>query len=628
MKDNRQQIITFIFTDIQGSTQLARSLDQDYPQVLATYREVIRKVVARNFGLIIDSAGDGFFITFKDVLQGVRAAGEIQAKLARSQFPKEAEVLVRIGIHTGFAVATESGYTGLAVHKTSRICDAAHGGQVLLSYDAARTVEAELTNGYQLENLGRYQLKGFDTPEELFQLKGPELKTLFPAPRVLAALPVIAVLPFLNQARDQEDQYFCEGLSTDIIHSLSRVPGLRVVARSASCVFRSRDEEIVAIGRKLKANGVLHGVMLKSRDKLELTVELTDVDLGQAIWSSHFKTNLQDIFSVQDEITKNIANAYGVEYNPVNPVVKIDRVRPQNIEAYDFYLKGRRFYYQFSKQSVLFALEMFQQAMQIDPDFALAYAGAADCYSYLYMYDHSSEENRRAAEQVSIKAIELCPASAEAHASRGVVLSLSGRFSEAETSFEKAISLDPQLFEAYFQYARVEFASGNIEKAAGLFRDANRIRPEDYQSLLLAAQCFESMGLSSRAREVREEGIAMVEQQLKLNPGDTRALYLGANGLAALGEKEKALIWLHRALTLEPDDAMLLYNAGCIYALVGMIDESLESLERSIQAGLNQKSWFVNDPDIAPVRHCTRFKTLLQKLDGAERLARKPVIGS
>ncbi|MDH3652038.1 MAG: tetratricopeptide repeat protein [Saprospiraceae bacterium] len=618
MRDDRQQILTFIFTDIQSSTQLARSLEQNYSLLLSQYRQLIRKAIAKHFGLVIDSAGDGFFVTFRDPLEAAMAAGQMQKDLAKAKWPQGAEVRVRMGLHTGIAVAAESGYTGLAVHKTSRICDAAHGDQVLISSSTAKAVEAKLTGGYSIKHLGKFQLKGFDKPEEIYQLCVDGVKQDFPPPRVLPALPVVAVLPFYNQDKDPEQEYFCDGISTDIIHALSRLPGLRVVARSASCIFKSDSDNIVDVGKKLKANGVLHGAMRKFDHKIDLTVELTDIDLDESLWSSQFEADLHDVFVVEDEITQHIANSFGVEYRGFSPARKMERVRPQNIEAYDFYLKGRRFYYQFSKQSVLFALQMFQQAIQIDPDFALAYAGAADCYSYLHMYDEPTEANLLAAEQVSRKAIDLCPSSAEAHASRGAVLSLSKDYTQAEECFEKAIALDPQLFEAYYLYARVEFAAGNLEKAAGLFRDANRAQPEDYQSLLLAAQCFDSIGLTERATEVRDEGISMVEQQLKLNPGDTRALYLGANGLAALGQKEKALSWLQRALTLEPHDPMLLYNAGCIYALAGMETEALESLERSVQAGLTQKEWYVNDPDLHSVRDCERFRALLQTLDEVE----------
>lgn len=621
-------MITFVFTDIQGSTQLARTLEEAYSDLLSLYRDAIRRSVSKHSGRIIDSAGDGFFITFPDPLSAVLAAAEMQMNLSTTRFPHDVEVRVRIGIHSGYAVSSESGYTGLAVHKTSRICDAAHGGQILISSDTARLISAALPSDYQLNTLGRFQLKGFDISEEIFQLDIPGLNRDFPPLRVLEALPVIAVLPFFNKARDQQVEYFCEGLSTDIIHALSRVPGLRVVARSASCAIRSHEEDILEIGRKLKANGVLYGSLLKTADRIDLNVELVDIDLSETLWSSHIEAGLHDIFSVEDQITKNIANSYGVEYQPVSNIRRMERVRPQNIEAYDFYLKGRRFFYQFSRQSVQFALQMFQQAIHIDPDFALAYAGAADCYSYLHMYEHSSAGNRSAADQVSAKAIELCPSSAEAHASRGVALSLSGKFSEAEACFEKAIALDPQLFEAYFLYARVEFAAGNVEKAAGLFRDAHRVRPEDYQSLFLAAQCLESMGLQPRSRELIREGIIIVEQQIKLNPGDTRALYLGANGLATLGVKDKALLWLQRALTLEPDDPMVLYNAGCVYALLGMQDEAFESLERSIDAGLTQKNWFVHDLDMDSLRQCEKFKELLQKLDEREKSMGYGITGS
>jgi tetratricopeptide (TPR) repeat protein len=231
------------------------------------------------------------------------------------------------------------------------------------------------------------------------------------------------------------------------------------------------------------------------------------------------------------------------------------------------------------------------------------------------MYEDPSPANLQAAEQFSQKAIELSPSLAEAHTSRGIALSLSKDYAGAEECFEKAIALDPRLFEAYYHYARMSFAAGNLQKAAGLFRDANRVRPEDYQSLLLAAQCFEKTGFAARAQEVREDGVAIVEEHLKLNPGDTRALYMGANGQAALGNSMAAIQWLQRALFLEPDDPMLLYNAGCVYALMGMEEEALASLDRAVDAGLNQKDWFEHDPDLNGLRSTDRFQEILRKID-------------
>jgi tetratricopeptide (TPR) repeat protein len=194
-------------------------------------------------------------------------------------------------------------------------------------------------------------------------------------------------------------------------------------------------------------------------------------------------------------------------------------------------------------------------------------------------------------------------------------LSLFKEYSEAKACFEHAISLDPLLFEAYYLYARVCFAKGDLAKSAGLFRDANRVRPDDFQSLLLAAQCFEKKGFNTRAKEVREDGVAIVTQHLKLYPGDVRALCMGANGQAGLGNKIQAIKWLQRALTLEPDDPMTLYNAGCIYALMNMEEEALEALSRAVDAGISQKEWFENDPDLDELRKSRKFSVIWKKLD-------------
>lgn len=614
MPDKIQQIRTFVFTDIKGSTHLARKLGEHYPSMLSTYRSTIRGVIKTYDGIEVDCTGDGFFIAFSLPVNAARAAIDIQKKLKTIQWPEEIEIHVRIGIHTGRGVRTDSGYTGLAVHMTSRICDAAHGGQILLSASATREIEHKMENS-QIDCLGKFHLKGFETPQEICQLTVDGLQLEFPPPRVLPALPVIAVLPFRDESQSQENAYFFEGVSTDIIHALARLPGLRVVARSASRAFKRSKEDIFDIGSKLNANAVLHGSMQKQNQKIRISFKLADIDERTERWSRELSGDLDDIFEMQDAMTQQVAESLGVSYQQIIPTKQGVQFRTQSIESYDFYLKGRRFYYQFSKQSVLFALQMFQKAIQIDYDFALAYAGAADCYSYLYMYEDPNQFNRQSAEQMSLKAIELNPSLAEAHASRGVVLSLSKDYVEAEACFEKAISLDPQLFEAYYLYARVEFAAGKLQKAAGLYRDANRVRPDDYQSLLLAAQCFEKLDFFDRAKEVREDGIEIVKHHLKLNPGDTRALYMGANGQAALGNHLMASKWLQRALLLEPDDPMLLYNAGCIYALMGMHEEGLESLDRSVDAGLTQKEWFANDPDLNGLRSQPRFHKILEKLD-------------
>lgn len=331
------------------------------------------------------------------------------------------------------------------------------------------------------------------------------------------------------------------------------------------------------------------------------------------MWSGRFDREMQDVFIILDEIAAGVAGAFEVKATP-DRVRNIQSIHTSNVEAYDYYLRGRQLYYQYSKQGVEAALQMFRHAIDVDGRYALAYCGLADCYSYLYMYVTSSDENAEEADTASRRALDLDPLLAEAHASRGLALSLKCCFEEAEAAFEQAIELDPQLFEARYFYARTSFAQGKLEKAAQLFDEAYWTRPEDYQSPLLTGQIYDALQLPERAEEVRRRGVAAAEQHLTLNPDDTRALYMGANGLVALGESEKGLVWLQRALALEPHDAMLLYNAGCIYALLKEADEALDCLERSVETGLTQKEWYENDSNLDALHTHPRFKALLDAM--------------
>jgi adenylate cyclase len=612
MTQYRKHKLTFCFTDIKGSTKLAIKLGKDYPKVLDGYRGIIRSELHNYNGQVIDSPGDGFFISFSDPVAAVKAVSSIQQKISGYHWPKNEQVLVRIGLNTGEAIESGNGYTGLEVNKTARICDAARAGQVLLS-SSTRDSIIEFSDGLQeMKSLGKYELKDFETPEELFQLIVPHLNNEFAPPRTLPSLPVVAVLPFTNLSKDPDQEYFCDGISAEIISALARIQGLRVVARSSSFALKGQVHDARKTGQVLSAAYLLEGTVQTLNKRLHITVELVDTKTGFTLWSGQFDRLLQDVFAIEDEIAQSVARTLDV------PVVaqksNVQDTQTRNIEAYDFYLRGRTFYYKFSRQGIEFALQMFRKAIEIDASYALAYCGIADCYSYLYMYEEQSKANLEAAESASKKAIDLNPNLAQASASLGVALSLQKDYAAAEVAFEQAIKLDPRLFEAYYLYARVAFVEGKLDKAGGLFREANRVRPEDYQSLLLAGQCFDDLGMKRRAKEVREEGVKIVERHLLLNPGDTRALSLGANGLIILGQTEKSLEWLNRALALEPGDPMLLYNAGCIYSLGEMPDKAMDFLEKSVEEGLTQKGWYENDNNLDPLRTYPRFKRLLEKL--------------
>ena len=257
---------------------------------------------------------------------------------------------------------------------------------------------------------------------------------------------------------------------------------------------------------------------------------------------------------------------------------------------------------------------MFARAIVIDPDYARAFAGVADCCSFLYMWFEANEDNLREASAASRRAVELDPESAEGHASRGLALSLNRDYVEAEQEFETAIRLNPRLFEAYYFYGRARFTQGRNEQAAELFKSASGANPDDYQSLNLLGLCYRSMGRLDDAREARANSLRVIEHHLEFHPDDVRAIYMGAHALCETGDRARSLEWAAHALALDPEEASVLYNLACTYSLLGEEDKALDCLDNAFQHGFGHRDWFEKDPDFAPIRSHPRFQMLMQRL--------------
>jgi adenylate cyclase len=605
----------FFFTDMEGSTRIAQRLGAGYAMVLERYRAIIRAAVGHHRGKEIDTAGDGFFAVFDAPAEAVAVAVAVQRAFMVESLSGGISYKVRIGIHSGEAIlGPNGGYIGIEVHRASRVCNAAHGGQVLLSDATAHAVASNLPEGVRLQEVGEFWLKDFDRPEKLHQVFISGVPSEFPPPRTSLQTHTIAVLPFQNQGGDPKWDNFCDGMAEEIIVALGKVQGLQVISRSSVFALKNRkDLDFLETGRKLRASALLTGAVRFSGKRLRITAELSDVESCINLWSGRYDRLMEDVFSVQDEIAANIASALRVKLVS-RQIRDISSTQTSNINAYDYYLRGRRFYEQFSRQGIEFAAQMFRKAIEEDESYALAYCGLADCFSYFFLYVEDSEKHLIAAHDLSMKALEIDPLLAKAHVSRGIALSLVKEYEASESSFERAIELDPRLYEAWYWYGRVCFTMGKLEKAVRLFEKAHTLSPGDYQAILLAAQVYADLGLDARALESRLKGVDRAEQALNINPADTRALYFGANGLAALKEKEKAMQWLSRALAMDPNDTMLQYNAACVYALLGMNEEALNCLEHSVALGLSQKGWFDNDSNLDVLRGEPRFEALRAQL--------------
>jgi tetratricopeptide (TPR) repeat protein len=332
------------------------------------------------------------------------------------------------------------------------------------------------------------------------------------------------------------------------------------------------------------------------------------------MWSERYDRKLEDIFAIQDEIAESIVQALEVTLSPKERRA-IQNVATRDIQAYDFYLRGRKYFYEFDRRNWELARQMYERAIKLDPNYALAYAALADCYSFLFMYAGSSERERTLAEEASRKALELDPDLAEAHASRGMVLSLSKKHDQAAEHFEKAIALNPKLYEAFYFYARASVAQGNYLKAARLYEQAIEVRPEDYQVHLLLPQVYRSLGRPEETAATYRDGIVKARRHLELNPEDVRALYLCGGALVETGNVEEGLEFVNRAVTIAPNETGLLYNVACIYSNVGRLDEALDYLENAVRAGYNHRDWMEKDSDLDPLRTHERYKALLKKID-------------
>ncbi len=429
---------------------------------------------------------------------------------------------------------------------------------------------------------------------------------------VVSAAKSVAVLPFTNMSADADNEYFTDGMAEEIINALNKVQSLRVAARTSSFAFKGKNEDVGEIGRKLKVSTVLEGSVRKMGNRLRITAQLVNVADGYHLWSERYDRELEDVFAIQDDISQAIVKALKVILSE-GEKKQIEKARVENVQAYDYYLRGRQ-YYHIHRKSLEYARQMFNRAVETDPEYARAYSGVADTCSLLYMYFDARDFNLKQADIASAKALELEPDLAEAHVARGLAVSLIKRFDEAEREFETAMKLDPKLFEAAYWYGRALEAEGRFQEAAKMYERAQVLRPEDYQAPSFLAQAYKALGMVEESAAADRRAVRLMEERLELNPSDARAANLLAATYANFGDESKALEYAERSLAIDPDDAMLLYNVCCTYTLLGRNDEAIGCLERAVDKGFGHREWLDHDPDLNALRSNPRFLSIMRAM--------------
>lgn len=447
------------------------------------------------------------------------------------------------------------------------------------------------------------------TPEGIREDSAGYIESINQIETYVADGPSIAVLPFEDLSEDQDQVYFCEGFAEEILDALRKVPNLRVASRVASFLLAGKKPDFREVGSKLKVKSVLRGSCRKSSQKLYVSVQLIDTADGSLRWSRQYERPLKDIFDLEEEIENSVLKALNVA-KPDPPRAPRQRVDPK---VYDLFLRGLGCFAKHTTQDNIYARQLFKQVIDIAPDYGRAWATLAYTYGYSYMYFNATDVNLAEAKRTSKQAVKLAPELAESHVSAGIASCMDQNYKKAEDEFERAIEIDPKNFRAWYFYARAKVHEGELERALKLFERASRVRTDDYQSVLLQAQLYTSLGRKDKALEVTREGIERVRARLDLNPADNRALNMGAFALLRLGKGEEATSWMWTSLKNAPMDSIIQYNGACFYSLAGDIRHALDCLEHClIKVGNISREWLDHDSDLDNIRNHPRFAEIVR----------------
>src|SRR6266404_5577863 len=606
-----RRLSAILAADVVGYSRLMGVDEAGTLAALKTTRaDFVDGKVAQHGGRIVKLTGDGMLVEFPSVVNAVQCAAEIQRAMRdrNADVPQDRRIEFRIGVNLGDVIVEGDDIFGDGVNLAARLESIAEPGGIIVSHSVRDHVGNRLDLVF--EDKGEQSLKNIARPIRVYSVALENAVNQNPV-SMKEERPSIAVLPFNNMSGDTEQEYFSDGITEDIITNLSKISGLFVVARHTAFTYKNKPVKVQQVGQELGVAFILEGSVRKAGGRVRVTGQLVSSKDGGHVWAERFDRDLTDIFAIQDEITHAIVEQLKVKLLPQEKKV-IGQTPTANIEAYTYYLRGRDFFHRHSKRYHQLARRMFAKAVELDPLYARAYAGIANCDSFLVLY-YQEDVGIESILDTSAKALALDDKLAEAHASRGVALSAGQRYEEAMAEFERAIVLDPNSFEAHYLYARASFAQGKIERATTLFERAAEIKPDDYQSVCLLIQCYRSLGRDQEGKEAARKGITLAEHELTLHPEDPRPAHLGIAALIELGEKERAREWIARALAIDPDDVRTQYNVACGYTGLGDIEAAFDLLERLLpRVGPEIHQWIKHDSDFDALRSHPRYQKVLE----------------
>lgn len=431
-------------------------------------------------------------------------------------------------------------------------------------------------------------------------------------PSIQETGPSVAILPFSDLSETKDQDYFCEGLVEEILNALCSIQGLRVASRTSSSLFRGGGADLRNVGRVLNVATIVEGSVRIEGERVRVTAQLIDASNGFHLWSSNFERQVQDLFSIQQDIATRIADALCV---PLDAPRVMGGRRPSSLRAYEFYLRGRRLQQMKSAMELIAAPTMFRRAIELDDAYAQAYAGLADVLVELSLWGFmKTSDVVDEALAASRRALSINPDLAEAYVAHANIMHLTKDYDAAEKAYQRAITLNPRLYEAHYSFARFLYARGEYALAADEFEAAHRVRPDEYQALTLAVMPAEALGERARAIDLAREALKLALADAEMDPENGRAHYHAACLKLRLGDAEGGKQSVEMALGLRPNDFTTLYNAACFYANLGATDNALDLLDRAVGPGRGYRDFIDSDHDLVVLHEHPRYQAIVSRL--------------
>jgi len=634
----RLEIAHVLFIDIVGySTHLTDEQQALVDQLNQIVRSsaVFQKAEAAD-RLIKIPTGDGMALIFyNSPEQPVECALDISREL--KWFP---DLPVRMGVHSGPVSAVtdlndRTNAAGIGINVAQRVMDCGDSGHILLSKRVAEDLqqygrwrpylhdlgEVEVKHGIQVHVFNLYTdgAGNPSPPEKLRQPKPIQRTDVIPVP----ARPTqkveparegvsICVLPFANISGDAEQEYFSDGISEDIITDLSKVSALHVVSRNTAFTFKGKPVDVRQVAAQLNISHVLEGSVRKAAGRVRITAQLIDGSNDSHVWAERYDRDLNDIFALQDEISRAIVDALKVKLLPEEKKA-IARRGTENVDAYNIYLMARQaratgFEGDNRRNEVI--VRLCQRATEIDPNYADAWALRALAEMLLHSTIARDSDGGLAEAE---RALSLNPELAEAHAVRARILSEEQRHKEASKEIEAALRLDPESHEVNKCAAVLRFRQQRLEEAIHYFEKAVALEEMDFASAGLLITCYTAVGDREAAKRAAQIALTRAEKVLAQDPNNGSAMGHGSDALAVLGQGERAKEWMGRALLIDPENLAMRYNFVC--ALANHLNDKEAALEMLGPALEKMGTGLINhskiDPDLDPLREHPRFKAML-----------------